>query len=57
VEPARIQHHAQQPHSHLLHVRTGYRTGMDFNPTVISSASYNFGALFNGAGTAIASSS
>jgi hypothetical protein len=28
----------------------GYRTGMDFNPTVISSASYNFGALFNGGG-------
>jgi hypothetical protein len=28
----------------------GYRTGMDFNPTVISSASYNFGTLFNGGG-------
>jgi hypothetical protein len=28
----------------------GYRTAMDFNPTVISSASYNFGALFNGGG-------
>ena len=28
----------------------GYRTAMDFNTTVISSASYNFGALFNGGG-------
>ena len=28
----------------------GYRTLMDFNTTVISSASYNFGALFNGGG-------